>query len=107
MPSQFLRSPRASGRQSGKARAAARTAAAVRCVVEAMEGRRLLAAGDLDPTFAGGGLRYFDPTLVTNGTPYAVAIQADGKIVSAGGSVSGAGDEQGFALTRHLPDGRV
>src|SRR5688572_24844913 len=87
--------------------AARRTASAVRCVVEAMEGRRLLAGGDLDPTFAGGGLRHFDPSLVNNGVARAAAVQTDGKIVSAGGGQTEAGQEQGFILTRYLPDGNI
>ena len=57
-------------------------------------------AGELDPSFDGDGtvLTDFGALDVANG----VAIQADGKIVAAGGSVSGS-----FALARYNPDGSL
>src|SRR5688572_24340964 len=89
------------------ARLASATRAAAPCVgalVEVMEPRRLLAAGDLDPTFGAGGIRHFDPTLFPNGVARGVAVQADGKMVSVGSGPSGNGGS-GFAIVRYLPDG--
>jgi uncharacterized delta-60 repeat protein len=62
------------------------------------------AAGDLDPTFgiAGKVRTPIDP--VSGESLYAVAIQPDGKIVSAG---FGPSPTNGMALTRHNPDGTL
>jgi uncharacterized delta-60 repeat protein len=54
--------------------------------LEALEERRLLTVGALDPAFGSGGLA--TPTFTVAGhqeilTPYAMAVQADGKIVLA------------------------
>src|SRR5215212_7981048 len=53
-----------------------------RCVVETLEGRALLSAGDLDPTFSGDGKLVTD--LGHHSDARAVAVQADGKILVAG-----------------------
>src|SRR4051794_33212046 len=53
---------------------------AVRSVVESLERRWLLAAGDLDPTFGTGG-RLIDPHELA---PTDLAVQADGKILISG-----------------------
>lgn len=82
---------------------------------------RLLPDGRLDPSFGSGGRVWTD--LVTVGWPglegavagdavslgtsaaYAVGIQADGRILVAGTTASGA--SSAFALVRYLPDGRL
>src|SRR5688572_21439697 len=56
-------------------------ARAARAVVEVLEGRRLLAAGDLDPTFGSGGTTIVrDWELI----PTDSAVQADNKILVSG-----------------------
>ena len=60
-------------------RRAAINAAAMRCGMESLEARRLLSAGQLDPTFGNGGI-------VTDNTlpgASAVVVQSDGKVVEA------------------------
>ena len=57
--------------------------------------------GSLDATFDGDGKLLLQTGVNTNDSANAVAIQADGKIVSAGGSNSRG------ALTRHNPDGSL
>ena len=80
--------------------------AARRAVMEALEDRRLLSAGQPDPTFGAGGLDVLNPTLVSGGVANAVAIQADGKIVSAGdGYLDLSSDVDAFALVRYNRDG--
>jgi uncharacterized delta-60 repeat protein len=74
-----------------------------RWICERLESRRLLAAGDLDPSFGAGGLVTTD--LVSGAVPLddgarAVAIAPDGKIVAAG-YARGAD----FALVRYNADG--
>src|SRR5436305_15169906 len=58
----------------------ARLSAAVRPVVEQLEARRLLSAGQLEPTFGNGGI----VTDFSHPGANAVAVQADGKIIEAG-----------------------
>lgn len=73
-----------------------------RLVLEPLEDRRLLAAGDLDVSFDSDGLVTSD--LGGYDYAWAVAVQDDGgveKIVVAGTS---GGD---FALARYLPDGSL
>jgi uncharacterized delta-60 repeat protein len=69
-------------------------------ILEPLESRQLLSAGQLDPTFGHAG------KLVTNlglGFGNGVAIQADGKIVA-----SATGDDfTGFHLVRYNPDGSL
>src|SRR5919197_1494288 len=64
------------------------------------------AAGELDPTFDGDGkvLTAFGTNQVDSAN--AVAIQADGKIVAAGESNTGA-NPPNFALARYNPDGSL
>jgi uncharacterized delta-60 repeat protein len=57
-------------------------------------------SGSLDPTFSADGIAFL------NQTAYAVAIQADGKIVVAGGATTPDG-KGGFGLTRYNPDGTL
>lgn len=54
---------------------------------EHLESRRLLAAGDLDPTFGVGGkvtTEFFHDNISTQETIYSVATTASGKIIAAG-----------------------
>jgi uncharacterized delta-60 repeat protein len=76
----------------------------VRPTVQALEDRTLLSAGDLDPTFGDGGKVITSLTAVNPERFNSVAIQADGKIVAAGVSVSRDGGED-FAVARYLPTG--
>ena len=62
---------------------------------------RYNANGSLDTTFDGDGKLLFETGVYTYDQAAAVAIQPDGKIVSAGGS------EGRGALTRHNPDGSL
>ena len=65
---------------------------------EALEARRLLAAGDLDPTFGTGGHVRTDLGTAYD-TAYDVATQPDGKIL-----VGGWGGHR-LVVARYLPDG--
>jgi uncharacterized delta-60 repeat protein len=74
--------------------------------VEPLEPRRLLAAGDLDPTFGQGG------TVVTDVIGRAEALAAevslatpDGKLLVAGQTRNAGGND--FALARYHPDGSL
>src|SRR5215212_3356847 len=58
-----------------------------RCVIETLEGRALLSAGDLDPTFSGDGKLVTD--LGHHSHTRAVAVQADGKMLVAATEVLG------------------
>src|SRR5438094_295487 len=48
-------------------------------IIEHLEQRRLLAAGDLDPTFASGGMLAFDARAAN----CSMAVQTDGKVLLA------------------------
>src|SRR5687768_11913602 len=69
-----------------------------RAVLEALEGRRLLSAGDLDPTFSGDGRQVVDLAGSANEMANAVAVDANGKIVLAGRMT--VGTETDFAVVR-------
>jgi uncharacterized delta-60 repeat protein len=73
-----------------------------RPAVEPLEGRMLLSAGDLDPTFGTGGQLTTGFMLPHDSTAVATAVQADGKIVVVG-QVNGIT----LALSRYLPDGSL
>ena len=76
--------------------------------VEDLEPRRLLAAGQLDPTFGGDGRVTSDfPFFVdANDVGRSVAVQqSDGKVIVAGDS--GAFDQHGIGLARYNPDGSL
>jgi uncharacterized delta-60 repeat protein len=60
--------------------------------VELLERRRLLAAGQLDPTFGAGGLATSGPPELS-AAGQAVAVQGDGKILVAGYSFANGGFE--------------
>src|SRR5438093_221442 len=72
---------------------------------EPLERRRLLSAGDLDPSFSGDGRLLLE----FPGAPFEVhdvSVQADRKIVVAGkNGGSGLVDEDDFAVVRYNPDG--
>jgi hypothetical protein len=91
-------------RQSNRA-----CATAARALSEPLEPRRLLSAGDLDPSFGDGGAIFpAFPTLATGAEAGAVAL-AGGKLVVAGG-VTGTwgGAKQGFGagVARYNADTR-
>lgn len=71
---------------------------------------RLLPTGSLDPSFGNNGT--VDDVFSTETTARAIAIQPDGRIVTAGlmcsylcQGVNSRGLEDGFAISRHLSDG--
>src|SRR5690606_4363918 len=66
---------------------------------------RLDRDGNLDTSFGTGGRVLTDFTSTAD-TAYAIAMQADGKIVVAGTTV-GAGTSNDFAVARYLPDGSL
>jgi uncharacterized delta-60 repeat protein len=74
--------------------------------LEPLEGRLLLAAGDLDPSFGTGGEVMTDFAGPTRNFGNGVAVQADGKLVVVGFAPSGAGVGD-FALARYNADGSL
>lgn len=76
--------------------------------IEALEDRRLLAAGDPDLTFDSDGKqtsnRFFDAT-DRNELARGVAVQSDGKVVIGGTSSNGTNND--FALARYNVDGSL
>jgi uncharacterized delta-60 repeat protein len=88
----------------GRERERRRAKAGLLPQVESLEGRRLLSAGDLDPSFGYGGVV---TTHLGDGvdTVRSVAVQADGKIVAAGYVWHGSNTD--FTLTRYNPDGTL
>src|SRR5688572_31544993 len=75
--------------------------AAARVAVEVLESRRLLAAGDLDPTFDGDGRVLLNSGLGGGFTD--VAVQSDGKVLAVGQlSPSGGGT---YAIFRYNAKG--
>ncbi len=71
--------------------------------VEPLEDRRMLSAGDLDPTFGMHGLVTTD--FESDNAGYGMAVQTDGKIVVVGNSHSG--DQRDFAVARYNTDGSL
>jgi uncharacterized delta-60 repeat protein len=72
--------------------------------LEALESRVLFAAGDLDPTFAGGIVtRDISPS---GDFGFAVAVQADGKVLMAGRAWMGVTGND-FAIARFNADGTI
>jgi len=74
-------------------------------VCEALESRRLLAAGDLDTSFSDDGKATVSFSGATSMTAHAVAVQSDGKIVVVGSKPTGITSELDFAVVRFDPDG--
>jgi uncharacterized delta-60 repeat protein/uncharacterized repeat protein (TIGR01451 family) len=75
--------------------------AALAAFVLVLSGSVVAAPGDLDSTFGTGGLVTTDFGGTFNDVARAVLVQADGKIVAAGGS------GEAFALVRYLADGSL
>jgi uncharacterized delta-60 repeat protein len=80
-----------------------------RARVESLEGRALFAAGALDTGWGVGGFATADfgtPTVGVNDVPFAVAVQANGRIVTAGRTtpIDNSSVSQ-FAVSRHFADG--
>jgi uncharacterized delta-60 repeat protein len=63
------------------------------------------AAGALDSNFGTGGVVLSDLGSSSDDSAYALAIQADGKIVTAGESTAGGSDD--FAIARYKKDGTL
>src|SRR5688572_17435612 len=85
-----------------------RRSIALRCAIEALEIRQLLAAGDLDFTFGGGdglAVAAFSGLTTNHDTGGAIAVQSDGKIVIAGRSGTGTNTTDRVALARFNIDG--
>src|SRR5687768_4929692 len=75
-----------------------------RCVVETLEGRALLSAGDLDTSFSGDGKVVTD--LGRRADTRAVAVQADGRVLVA--ATEQVGEEQSrVVLLRYRTDGSL
>ena len=75
--------------------------------IEALESRRLLSAGELDPTFGTGGGIILGPAL-TSGD--AVAVQSDGKVLLAYDRRSGLDDylpTGGMNVVRYNTNGTI
>src|SRR5207244_6184161 len=95
----------AASKSSSQTLAARSFAAAVSHALEALEPRRLFAVGDLDPSFAGGTvLRDF---VHGNDFGFAVAVQADNKVLVAGTAASGGVSGNDFAVARFNENGTV
>lgn len=76
--------------------------AAIRPCVEQMEGRRMLSAGDLDPSFDMDGK--VTTAIGDSSFANAVAVQSDGRLIVVGGSSAGDTD---FAIIRYNTDGSL
>ena len=73
-------------------------------MIEALEARQLLAAGDLDLTFGVSG-KVTTAFGASQDYGYSVAVQSDGKIVVAGSSSNGSNDD--FAVARYNTNGTL
>src|SRR5437868_3525494 len=73
--------------------------------LERLEDRRLLAAGDLDPTFGMASQVTTDFQGPADSSGQALAVQPDGKIVMVGGPEIF--NARGWFLTRYNPDGSL
>jgi len=97
----FPGQPRWFSRRSRFTPAAARKRCPVAPAVEAMEGRRLLSAGSLDPTFGVGGKAYSSLF-----TPDASAVEPNGDVVVVGTKI-GHNGVYDFAIARFTAKGAV
>src|SRR5256885_15166663 len=75
--------------------------------VEPLESRRLLSAGQLDPTFGAGGAVTTDFVGDVDDRASAVAVQADGKYVVAGSVARPWDAESVFGVARYNVDGTL
>ena len=74
-------------------------------LAEPLEARRLLAAGDLDPTFSGDGRQTINLGLHSAGLD--VVVQSDGKVVVAGRASSPSGATSDAVVVRFNTDGSL
>lgn len=75
---------------------------------EFLEDRRMMAAGDLDPTFSSDGKVTYGFAAGSNDRAYSVGLQADGTIVAAGfGGTGNPVTNADFAHTRHDAGGTL
>jgi uncharacterized delta-60 repeat protein len=76
--------------------------------VELLECRTFLSSGALDPTFGNGGALSGFSSIFQGGQAHAVALQADGRVVAAGGTTNnGVLPNPQFAIARFNPDGTL
>src|SRR3954471_2343966 len=83
---------------------------AARSLIESLEPRQLLAAGDLDPSFGGGdgfAVAAFSGLTTNHDNALAMAVQTDGKIVLAGRSGNGSNTADRVAVARFNTDGTL
>src|SRR5438876_7220784 len=76
-----------------------------RLLLEPLEARTLLNAGDLDPTFGVGGMVTTDFQQAVQSQGFVAAQQPDGKIVTLD-TISNA-NSPGWGLARYNPDGTL
>src|SRR5438270_13264487 len=74
-----------------------------RALIELLEQRRLLSAGQLDPTFGSGGMGA--GALFPGGAATAMAVQPDGSILAAGTYFSPSDPSGVFGLARYRRGG--
>src|SRR5262249_52429241 len=72
--------------------------------LEALEDRRLLSAGALDPTFGSGGVVTTLLNSRSTDRAYSVAVQPDGKIIAVG---DGKGSTDQIGLVRYNANGSL
>src|SRR5438874_8338809 len=72
--------------------------------IESLEPRRLLSAGDLDPTFSGDGKQTTDFALAAD-QANAIAVQSNGRVVVAGSALISSHFQ--VAITRYNADGSL
>ena len=65
--------------------------------LETLERRRLLSAGDLDPTFGDGG-KVTSADLLQGGSAHGLAVQADGTGLSLAGTLYGTNSSIGIPV---------
>jgi uncharacterized delta-60 repeat protein len=75
--------------------------------VETLESRRLLSAGDLDPTFGAGGLVTTDFPGSAADRPRQIALQADGKLLEVAWHSGFGVGEPTLSVTRFNTDGSL
>ena len=78
-------------------------------MTEPLEGRRLLSAGDLDPTFGSGGTIRFPyvSQVGENTTAHGVIAQPDGKVILVGSTDPRADGNTDFLVARFNADGSL